>query len=531
MADLSSDKRASQALAPLSFTEWLRGWRYFVWFLAALLVVALFYAEENWRGRRAWARYQREMRARGEFTNRNDFIPAPVPYDQNFATTPLLNSAFGARSLQGFKGFTTAVGMAGEYSAGHRGSRSGIAREANTWTGPPADLAVWRQVLLKATNQTLVCRERLVATNFTVTDAAEAVLSALADCEPAFVELRAASQRPHSRFNIAYEQSDPATILLPHLAALKQLSQLARLRSAANLALGRENAAFEDIELMLRLTEAMRTEPILISQLVRAAQLQMALQPIAQGMPAWSDEQLRMLINDLARFDFCADFAFVLRAERSFFGDGLIEHLRRQDDLPRILSGYGYGGQKQPAGLEWAGVLLSAVPEGWFDLEHLNYNLFFQDYLLPTIDATNRLLSPDASARAEARLQALYKHSAAGLLLKQKLFCGLLLPHFSEMAQTTGMAQTGADLAALACALELYRRRHGQFPDTLSRLVPDFIVRVPHDIINGHPLKYRWRDHGTYVLYSVGWNETDDGGQVVLGKGGEWDRLSGDWVW
>jgi hypothetical protein len=34
------------------------------------------------------------------------------------------------------------------------------------------------------------------------------------------------------------------------------------------------------------------------------------------------------------------------------------------------------------------------------------------------------------------------------------------------------------------------------------------------------------------VLYSVGWNETDDGGQVVLKPDGKSvDRDQGDWVW
>jgi hypothetical protein len=38
---------------------------------------------------------------------------------------------------------------------------------------------------------------------------------------------------------------------------------------------------------------------------------------------------------------------------------------------------------------------------------------------------------------------------------------------------------------------------------------------------------------GQFILYSVGWNETDDGGVVVLKKGRtpSIDRKEGDWVW
>ena len=37
-----------------SFSAWFRSWRYFFWLLGLCLLVALFYAEENWRGERAW---------------------------------------------------------------------------------------------------------------------------------------------------------------------------------------------------------------------------------------------------------------------------------------------------------------------------------------------------------------------------------------------------------------------------------------------------------------------------------------------
>ena len=41
------------------------------------------------------------------------------------------------------------------------------------------------------------------------------------------------------------------------------------------------------------------------------------------------------------------------------------------------------------------------------------------------------------------------------------------------------------------------------------------IEKLPHDIINGQPLHYRRTDDGQFVLYSVGWDEKDDGGVPV----------------
>ena len=84
----------------------------------------------------------------------------------------------------------------------------------------------------------------------------------------------------------------------------------------------------------------------------------------------------------------------------------------------------------------------------------------------------------------------------------------------------------------IACALERYRRQHGQFPESLNALQPQFIQQLPHDIINGEALKYRRTQAGNYVLYSVGWNEIDDGGVVGVAKAGDDNALAqGDWVW
>jgi hypothetical protein len=80
-------------------------------------------------------------------------------------------------------------------------------------------------------------------------------------------------------------------------------------------------------------------------------------------------------------------------------------------------------------------------------------------------------------------------------------------------------------------ALERYRLANGQFPDTLEALAPKFIEKLPQDVIIGQPLKYHRTDDGQFVLYSVGLNETDDGGQIVLTKSGNADINKGDWVW
>ncbi|PYJ05721.1 MAG: hypothetical protein DME25_07960, partial [Verrucomicrobia bacterium] len=79
---------------PRRFFRWLFSWRGLRRSLIVLAwtatIIALFYGEENWRGRRAWNNYRHELEARGETLDLKGFIPKPVPDDQTFAMPPLL---------------------------------------------------------------------------------------------------------------------------------------------------------------------------------------------------------------------------------------------------------------------------------------------------------------------------------------------------------------------------------------------------------------------------------------------------------
>jgi hypothetical protein len=59
-----------------------------------ITLVALFYAEENWRGRRAWERCKRELEAKGAVLDWSAFIPQPVPDEQNIFKAPSMTEWF-----------------------------------------------------------------------------------------------------------------------------------------------------------------------------------------------------------------------------------------------------------------------------------------------------------------------------------------------------------------------------------------------------------------------------------------------------
>jgi hypothetical protein len=60
-------------------------------------------------------------------------------------------------------------------------------------------------------------------------------------------------------------------------------------------------------------------------------------------------------------------------------------------------------------------------------------------------------------------------------------------------------------------AVERWRLAKGALPDALGDLVPAHLDAIPTDPFDGKPFRYKRLAKG-YVVYSVGENETDDGG-------------------
>jgi hypothetical protein len=150
----------------------------------------------------------------------------------------------------------------------------------------------------------------------------------------------------------------------------------------------------------------------------------------------------------------------------------------------------------------------------------------FQQWSLPCVNLETRVVSPANVRRLQEAEAVEWKHTTPYNVLAKMLF-----PAFSKAPVRFALSQASVDLARVACALERYRLTHGQYPETLDTLAPQFITELPHDIINGQPLHYRRTSDGQFSLYSVGWNEKDDGGVAGVRKSGTADREQGDWVW
>jgi len=476
---------------------------------ALILLVLLVVIFENWRGQRAWESFRTEWEAKGEKFDIAAFIPQSVPPEQNFAMTPLLAPLLDYdRRIPGKWRDQEGWNYAHSVSSAVQNIRGRNAPQPGNWqTATFVELEQWQAFFVGHTNFSL-------ATNSG--SPAQDVLTALRKFDAELDELTVASARPYSVFPVHYEENFNA--LLPHLAVLKGISQLIRLRSLAHLQAGQNTNALQDIRLGLRLAESMRGEVTLISQLVRIAILQLIMQPIWEGCARheWTDEQLLELQSALMNVRLLEDYQSTIRGERAF-GNALLDRVRtgQMGHSDIAVEGYDLPILADPRFL----------PKGWICQNQLTINRLYQERLLPLIDASQHRVFVQ-QARDWDNLPELQKFSL------YNVFARLLLPALGKTAAKFANAQTTIDLATVGCALERHRLANSQYPEQLDLLVPRFISKIPTDVINGELLKYRREADGSFVLYSVGWNETDDGGEAGANKTGTAaDPNKGDWVW
>jgi hypothetical protein len=517
----------------IAFIRWLCCWRNFKKFAFAVVclvtLVALVGAEETWRGKRALEKFKQEWSARGEIFDFKTFVPA-VPDDQNFALTPVVASSyeyfFDRSGHEVMPRNTNVVDRLTMLS--WRDSQKIKEPRGQDWhLAEKTDLKDW-QIFFRS----VPTSDTPLTTNinrFPMTaqpqSPPEDVLLALTKYDAALEELRAAAPLPESRFPLTYDAENSLMIVLPHLAALKSCSRVLHLRAAAELELDRSESALADVKLARRLMDSLRSDPVLISHLVRLALLQLLLQPVYEGLAEhrWTDAQLQALESLLAHLDLLADYQYALRGERIFGITGL-DYLRRSRDLGAFDNPNG-----KPTSAPLKLLFRFLMPDGFFYQNELTMARLHQQFTLPMVNVTNGTVSP-------RKIRELQKSADAELLgnwSPYKIFARMLFPAVEKSAEKFVQAQSAVGLARTAIALERFRLAHGNFPDSLDALAPQFIEKVPRDVIGGGPLKYRREAGGSFTLYSVGWNETDDGGAVVLAKGETpgVDHHQGDWVW
>ena len=432
-----------------------------------VLLFALAAQSLKWAARSEWENWKAKWEAKGEKFDIASVVPPKVPDHQNFAKSqffaPLFDhDADSPKFNEARDRFDIKTASSLRYA----------------WRkGKHRDFVVWESAFY------------------------ESDLAKLAD------DLK----RPHCRFNIRYE--DGFAAVLPHLSTMKKAATLFALSSAQRLSKGDTTGAWQDTLNGIRLGEQLRTEPFLISQLVRIAILEINFQTFWEGQVnhQWSAEQLTVFQETFQSIDLLAGMESAIRAERN-----MINHW-----LPSVAQG---GTQAQ--GFDELNSSLDYFPAFFFYSNQYQINRILTEIILSGIDVSNHRLNVHQFKKMEEEILDL----KSSFLPFRHAIALMMLPGLDKYALKVSQTQAALDQSAIVAALERYRLAKGSYPKKLAALRPKFIAKIPGDLFHEQGLVYRINEDNSFTLYSTGYNGTDDSGEFFI-RGESIDFAKGDWPW
>lgn len=448
---------------------WLRG------LLLTPLALGLFFGSvhlvEDFRGSHAWAAWRAERTAAGDRLDWGMFNTPSIPDAENYATHPAVARAIKVPAGSDLNPLAaTALPAAPD--------------NPTAWTvGQREDLAAWETIL-----QTRDLPAFL-----------EAYREPLARIEDA-------SRRPRCRLPVDYSKGE-----FPSMLGHRGFTRTFRLRALVELRHGRPAEACADIQTVLRIAGLLEREPVLLTHLLRTAMVRLMAQPVWEGLAdrAWDEPQLAALQQALGRIDLLESLRRSLTFERLY-------HVpQKNDNFPpvsdRFLSWSDWAGGPPPSRAWWL-LCGGLIPTGWLQQSILNHDRDWVRVYLPAIPAGEHRLDARALDRDKAALLERDKlKEASG---PYHLFASPM-GFLHNQTQRTARAQVFLDQAVLVCALERYRLARHRYPETLAELCPDYLARIPEDVVGEGPYLYRNLPAGGFRLWSVGWDGHDDGGEAV----------------
>ncbi len=335
---------------------------------------------------------------------------------------------------------------------------------------------------------------------------------------------------PKCRFDLNYEEG-PA-MLLPHLQKMRRLAQLVAARTYILTEENRYKEAWESFLVGIKIGESLKDEPLLISQLVRIALNGIAaasFQPIISvSTEDISIKDYQNLISEIDRKE--NKLTKGLEADLAFEGTFVYKKLLKGN----VKELYGFLGPSEGLGFERLVLTFYCYPgrpllkqDYAFHARYLNESLNLSR--LPYYQIKNKLSKLDKELE-EVGWRGKYLLSA------------ILIPALNRAQIRQAQDNARLDGLKLVCALKIYKKNNGYYPDSLAELVPSIIPELLLDEFTGENFIYRKQGKG-FILYSLGPNEKDDDGisfEENIKKEGEkrdinfdymYDRMAYDIVW
>jgi len=274
---------------------------------------------------------------------------------------------------------------------------------------------------------------------------------------------------------------------------------------------GRYGHSFTNLMSQLQLIQHHREEWNSMTQLIRAHITKLACEDLNYGLAvkAWNDSQLAQLQSQLASISVVTNFYHSLVYERAIGVWAFAQARQNAEAVATNLFHTSGGGLKQHATiLLWRNFAM--------DDDELNFLKLSQhrlDLIRSNLQTPNWARVPD---QLRSQWEEMYSSAKTPL---SRLKLNLTSSHFSLMnrgLQSLLYNETLRRQAVIAIALERHHLKHSHYPDTLDKLISEYLSAPPSDPINGQPMRYRLNTDDTFTLWSVGIDGQDNQGDSSI---------------
>ena len=286
----------------------------------------------------------------------------------------------------------------------------------------------------------------------------------------------------------------------PHLAPLNNLVKAAEFKALLELESEQLTNADDSINNILKIVSTLDEEPEIVSWLVRNTSIGRATTMLERRLNAdvLTDQELNEFSAGLAGVGGTNPLkraVIALRANRIPYFRMTWSQLRQINEANGDSTDGMPDSDRQPF-LFWV--------SGWRDRD--------LRFFLNIMDANIAITSLPPPQNIIAYRNFDFEKIAKTIKRYHFHLSAMFLPELSSSVrvENKGFAQIRSATAALA--VEHFRLVHGQLPENLNELVPQFLPAVPSDPFDGAPLRYHRLAKG-YVIYSVGADGHDDGGR------------------
>ena len=314
--------------------------------------------------------------------------------------------------------------------------------------------------------------------------------------------------------------SNPSCVykIVPILVPLQSVAMAMMSRALVKAARNDIQGAWDDVLTIHRLGTLIGQSPSTIGQLVamgiegEAAKTGTFL-ATHYAMPA---DQAIVLLNKLAALSPLGDAMTLMSRHERFFMLDLVMMQSRGIDIDAMTEGK--TAKKTPPNLDW-NLMLSEV-NFWYDRLVDAYRIprfqggqqardaFEHDLRMSITQSSHTFLGPLWPILREFGGRPFRK---ARTLNTARMIVAIATPTLAAF-NGADQARMMREIEMLAVAFACYHTQHGRWPAELKELCPSLLKTIPADRFSGKPLVYRPSKDG-YLLYSIGKNMRDDGGQ------------------